>query len=78
MLFYSGTMNDVADTDEGEADNESERGMIQINAAAMARWADGSSCTLDQQIRDDGMASFVIGHALQVFSGTSNCLSRPS
>ena len=26
-------------------------------------------CTLDQQIRDHGMASFVIGHALQVFSG---------
>ena len=43
--------------------------MIQINAAAMVRWADGSSCTLDQQIRDDGMASFAIGHALQVFSG---------
>ena len=43
--------------------------MIQINAAAMARWADGSSCTLDQQIRDDGVASFAVDHALQVFSG---------
>ena len=43
--------------------------MIQINAAAMVRWADGSSCTLDQQIRDDGVASFAIDHALQVFSG---------
>src|SRR5258707_14163003 len=31
--------------------------MIQINAAAMARWADGSSCM------------YAIGHALQVFSG---------
>src|SRR5258707_4871569 len=44
--------------------------MIQISAAAMARWADGSSCMYARpQIRDHGMASFVIGHALQVFSG---------
>jgi len=44
--------------------------MIQINAAAMARWADGSSCMYPRpQIRDHGMASFAIGHALQVFSG---------
>jgi hypothetical protein len=44
--------------------------MIQINAAA---WHAGRTaqavCTLDQQMRDHGMASFVIGHALQVFSG---------
>ena len=43
--------------------------MIQINAAAMARWSAQALCTVDQQIRDHGMASFVIGHALQVFSG---------
>jgi hypothetical protein len=40
--------------------------MIQINAAAMATWADGSSCLYAPST---AWTSFVIGHALQVFSG---------
>jgi hypothetical protein len=49
--------------------------MIQINAA---QWHAGRTpqavCTLDQQIRDHGMA---MGHTLQVFSGIQLSV-RPS
>ena len=43
-----------------------QNGMIQINAAAMVRWAEGSSCMYP---RPTDTRRFVIGHALQVFSG---------